>query len=107
MELRFTFFRIAILLALLAGFYFLGGFTNPATLDTADSFNTTKLTKAWLYTVIMFVAGASCVSVVEHEIGLMAPINLKFLYILIGIALMAGGVLWGNTLRQAATQAMG
>ena len=107
MEFRITVVRVAVFAALLVLFYFLGGFANPATLDPEGIFHTARLNRSWFYMIVMFIIGAGCVCFIEHTIGVVAPVSLKFLYVVIGAGLMIGAVMWGNTVRDSIVTALG
>jgi len=60
MELTFIPVRVVSFLVLMGLFALLGGFTFPQIL--ADSgLPTSKLSRAWIYCVLMFIGGAACV----------------------------------------------
>ena len=93
MEIRPTPLRVLLLLILLAGFWWVGGFDLSATLPKGN-----PNSRAMLYRIAMFVIGAGCVTVVEHETGNLDRTSLRWLYILMGIILMAAAVTWTRAL---------
>lgn len=100
MELNFDFRRLLILVACLAGFALMGGFSKPE-IRQDGMHHSTQVHKAWFYCVILFVAGAVSVSVVDHSIGYMDPTNLRPAYIFLGIVLMIASFVWLRSLKQA------
>lgn len=98
MSPEFTPFRIATFVVCIAVFWFLGGFT-PLETELGGEFPIHRKTqKAWFYCILAFTGGAICVSFIEHKIGLMDPVNLRFAYIFFGIGLMVLGILWHQSL---------
>jgi uncharacterized membrane protein len=102
MELNFGLGRLAILAACVGLFVLLGGFSMPELQESADAI---RVGKAWRYCVAMYLAGAVCVSLIDHSVGNLDRTNLRFLYVLLGIALMAGGAWWLHTMKGAVTKA--
>jgi hypothetical protein len=100
MELNFGIGRIAILVILVGAFAAFGGFAQP---ELPEEFSVIRTHKAWSYCVIMFLTGAMCVSLIDHSVGNLDRTNLRFLYVLLGIGLMAGGAWWLHTMKSAAT----
>jgi hypothetical protein len=100
-EIRITAIRAMVFVGFTAVFYWFGGFSNPGFLTEDTLYDGSRLTRAWIYTLAMFFGGAFSVCFIEHEIGILAPINLRFRYVLGGLGLMAGGVIWGQMLHQA------
>ncbi|MCB1206159.1 MAG: hypothetical protein KDN18_18000 [Verrucomicrobiae bacterium] len=93
MEIHFTPLRTGLLVALLATFAFLGGFTPPSAhfgMEVSGS----QINRSWLSCVALFVAGAGMATIVDHWVGLMPPSNLRLLYVVVGILLMAVAILW-------------
>jgi hypothetical protein len=101
MSYNFTLPRLALLAACVIAFFLLGGFARPE-LSESSFLDPVRVNKGWMLCVIMFLAGAGCVSVVDHFVGLMEPSNLRLLYIIIGILLMAGSFVWQRSLKQSA-----
>lgn len=93
-------FRMLILLICLGAFYAFGGFDSPVVSEDAYQ-APAKVKQAWFKCVLMFVAGAVSVSLVDHHVGLFEPTNLRTLYVIIGLALMVGASLWLNALKTA------
>lgn len=93
--------RLGLFIGCLVLFFFLGGFTAPEIADDS-MLQPAKVNRAWMSCVIMFVVGAGCVSLVDHYVGVMEPSNLRLLYIIIGIVLMAGSFVWQRSPKQSA-----
>ena len=74
MEYRLTPLRVLLLLALLAGFWWIGGFDFFAALP-----NGRQDPRGVLYRSAMFVIGAGCVTIVEHEIGTSDRTSIRWL----------------------------
>jgi hypothetical protein len=96
MEFHFSIPRLLLLIALLAIFAAVGGFTPPAVF-----FDIPRVAKAWRYCVLMFISGAACVSVIDHFVGNLERMNIRLLYIIMGIVLMIVSYLWFSGLRSA------
>lgn len=99
MEWNFDFRRVLILVVCLAGFALLGGFKQPVVEDGYHS--QTRVTKAWVACVMMFIGGAVCVSIVDHTVGTMDLTNLRPGYIVMGVLLMGGAIFWDYSAREA------
>ncbi len=97
MEFAFSPLRVGLLLACLAGFAILGGFTPPESHLGYENIPT-KGVRAWLYCVAMFVTGAVSATVVDHWVGIMPPSSLRPLYVIAGVLLMAAFVIWYSSL---------
>lgn len=104
MSFTFTPLRLLILAVCLAAFYFLGGLTPPKV--SPDGYHRpAKVRSAWVRCTAMFVVGAVSVSLVDHRVGLFEPTNLRILYVILGLVLMGGSLLWLNALKQAVASA--
>lgn len=84
MEIRLTSIRVLLLSLLVAGYWWLGGFEAAVNADL----------RGMVYRGILFIIGAGCITVVEHEIGTMERTSLRWLYILLGLLLMTAAVTW-------------
>jgi len=93
MEINVTPIRGVILAVLLVGFFFFGGFDMP------DGVSGRRFTKAWSFCIIMFVVGATKVSIVDHWAGTVERTNLRFFYIILGVILMVVALVWQSMLR--------
>lgn len=93
MEFHFTPLRTGLLVALLAAFALLGGFTPPS-VHFGVEVPGLQINRSWPACVVMFVAGAGMTTIVDHWVGLMPPSNLRLLYVVVGILLMAVAILW-------------
>ncbi|HEY1049111.1 MAG TPA: hypothetical protein VGE39_05125 [Prosthecobacter sp.] len=100
MEFNFEFRRLLLLITLLGGFAWLGGFTPPE-IPPGGIHQPSAVRKAWSYCMLLFVAGAVSVSLVEHTVGHMDPTNLRPAYVLLGVVLMAASITWLRSLKQA------
>ena len=101
MDYNFTIPRLLLLISLLAIFGMLGGFIPPV-LPEETGLSSARVTKAWFYCVLMFLSGAISTSIVDHHVGLIDRINLRLLYIIIGVGLMIGSIVWLRSLRETA-----
>ena len=88
MEFNLSPSRIGLFVACLAFFWLLGGFEFVA--HTDGYHDSRRVAKAWGYCIAMFVAGAGCVSLVDHLVGTLDRSNIRLLYIIVGIVLMVG-----------------
>jgi hypothetical protein len=93
MEVNFTPVRGGILARLLVIFFFLGGFGVPGEVYFR------QFTKAWYLCIAIFLVGAGMVSIVDHWAGTVERSNLRILYIILGVILMAVAILWQSVLR--------
>jgi hypothetical protein len=101
MTYNFGLYRLALFGACVALFFLLGGFDRPQYPE--DSLmSPSQVNKGWMWCVIMFLVGAGSVSLVDHYVGLMEPANLRLVYIIIGVLLMAGAFMWQRSLKQGA-----
>lgn len=92
MEFALSSLRIGALISLLALFGLLGGFGFPE-----DSFR--YLTRAWMGSVLLFVLGAVSATIVDHWVGNLDRSNLRWLYIVLGVLGMGGGLMYQHVLR--------
>ena len=93
MEIRVTPLRVLLLLLLLGGFWLIGGFDLSVTLPKGN-----PNARAMLYRIAMFVIGAGCMTIVEHEVGNLDRTSIRWLYILLGAILMTAAVTWTRAL---------
>jgi len=100
MELNLSLPRLAILIACLGLFWLSGGFDLPGVADAAYH-SPQRVSRAWLYCILMFCGGAVSVSIIDHHVGNIDRSSLRFLYILLGVLLMGGSYLWLRVLREA------
>lgn len=101
MEFNFSIQRLLLLVAFLAIFTTIGGFTPPS-LSPDSMLDPRRVAKAWMYCVLLFISGAACASVVDHFVGTLDRSNIRLLYIIIGVALMIGSTMWIRGLQGAA-----
>jgi hypothetical protein len=100
MEPNFSPPRLAIFAACLAIFWWMGGFSIE--IDPDGIRDPGKVERAWRYCVMLFVAGAACVSLVDHHFGTIERSSLRIVYIIIGVLLMVGSSLWLQGLKRQA-----
>ena len=86
MELTFTPLRVIVFVILLAAFALLGGFAIPEGLPSRG-------VRSWGLSILLFVAGAVSATMVDHWIGNLERSNLRWFYVVIGLAGMAGATL--------------
>lgn len=89
MSLNFSPLRLIILIVCAMVYYFCGGFSFPE----ADA--------AWIRTTLVFGVGAILVSIIDHRIGLMEPVNIRWVYMIVGAALMALSIWWIQGMKAA------
>jgi hypothetical protein len=82
MELKFTPVRIGVLVALLVGYAFWGGFMIPGELST-------PALRRWAPVPLLFVAGAVAATVIDQRIGMLDRLSIRWFYVVIGVAAMA------------------
>ncbi len=99
MEFSFTPKRLLVMAALLGIFALLGGFSNPAYL--AEEYSN-RMTKAWIYVMILFVGGAASASLIDHWVGLIDRSNIRWAYVVLGVIMMASALVWLHVLRASA-----
>ena len=99
MELNFDRTRLLLLAACLAVFALLGGFVPPES-GPEGYHQSAALSRAWVYSMALFVAGAISVSLIEHTVGYMDPTNLRPAYIVLGAGMMIAAVVWLLLLKQ-------
>ncbi|MCF6314302.1 MAG: hypothetical protein L3J39_17775 [Verrucomicrobiales bacterium] len=98
MEFTFTPIRIVIFICLLASFWFLGGFTHPATRLGLAEDAPIYLLRSWGFCMTLFIVGATSATLVEHWVGNLDPTNLQTFYITMGIIAMSVAVIWNHTI---------
>ncbi len=98
MEFILTPIRVAIFTCFLVAFWFLDGFTHPATRLVIDGETPVYLYRTWVLCMALFVAGAGSATLVEHWAGNLDPTNLQVLYIIFGVILMGVAVAWNHAL---------
>lgn len=97
MEFDFSLRRSLLLAALVGAFVLLGGFSAP---EVNEYYDASRVQRAWLLCMALFVGGAISVSVIEHTMGHMDPTNLRPAYVFIGVVLMGASVFWLRTLKE-------
>jgi uncharacterized membrane protein YuzA (DUF378 family) len=93
MELKFTPWRVTVFVTLVVAYAAYGGFAVPPAVPRA-------LMKMWLATLALFLFGAVSATVVDHWIGLMDRSNLRWFYIVVGVAGMAGALVMLHVFRE-------
>ncbi|MEP4077778.1 hypothetical protein [Haloferula sp.] len=86
MELNFNSSRVAVLVILIAAFALLGGFSIPEGMPS-------RMMRTWSLSVLLFAISAISATVVDHWIGNLDRSNLRWFYIVVGVAGMAGAML--------------
>jgi hypothetical protein len=85
-EVSFKWHRICLFLFLLGVFYLLKGFDPIEIFGSILSGRSAIRIK--LGYISIFVIGAFCVSMIDHYYGLFPRLNLRILYVIIGMILM-------------------
>lgn len=49
--------------------------------------------------MLLFCGGAGSATLVDHWVGLMDRVNIRWLYIVLGVLLMGSSVIWLHVLR--------
>ncbi|CAN5565960.1 hypothetical protein BH09VER1_BH09VER1_48310 [soil metagenome] len=97
MNFNFAPLRLLLLALCLGLFAAFGGFSEPhvsAILQGSSA-------DGWLDCILLFIAGAVCVSLIDHRVGLREPTNLRPLYIILGLISMAAALAWLSALKHA------
>lgn len=89
MEFTFTPVRVAVLVLLIAGFWFAGGFHVPSGGG-----------REWIYMIALYLLGAVSTTVVDHWVGNLDRSNLRFMYIVLGILACGGGLMYLHILKE-------
>jgi hypothetical protein len=92
MEFTFTPVRIGILAILLAAFWLADGFELPGA-------GFAYLRRAWLYSMLLFVLGSVCATIVDHWVGNLDRSNLRCLYVVMGVLCMGGAFMYQHVLK--------
>lgn len=100
MELNFNPIRVAILVVLILGFALLGGFSIPEGMPG-------RLMRTWSLSVLLFTASAISATVVDHWLGNLDRSNLRWFYILVGVAGMAGSAMLQHVVNEQVPVAAG
>lgn len=93
MELNFKALRVATLVFLMAGFAVLGGFSLPVDLPS-------PMVRSWALMILLFTVSAISTTVVDHWIGSLERSNLRWFYIVVGIAGMVGALTLMHVLKE-------
>ena len=104
MEFNFSLPRLLLLAGLIGFFWWLGGFTEPH-LGARGDYDLHRVSKAWAYCMLLFLWGAGCVSIVDHYVGNIERMNIRLIYIVLGMTLMIGSLLWIKNLKQVVAAA--
>ncbi|MEZ5325162.1 MAG: hypothetical protein R3F19_08870 [Verrucomicrobiales bacterium] len=84
MSVNFGLRRLLLLVGCIVGFSVFGGFD-------VDWISNQAGARMWAASVLFFLTGSVCVSVIDHETGHMEPrTNLRSAYIVLGVLMMAG-----------------
>lgn len=92
MSLNFAPLRLITLIVCVMAYYLGGAFTLPADGE-------------WIRTSLVFGLGAIAVSLIDHRIGLMEPVNIRWIYMLLGLVLMGVSLWWIQGMKTAASSA--
>ena len=85
--------KLLVFVALLGGFYAFDGFERPA-VSQDDYRSSPRMVRAWLVTVIMFIAGA-VLAIWGNNIAQMVDWDVPDgLYPIIGVLLLLAGLIW-------------
>ena len=103
MEFNFSPTRSVFLIGLVGAFAAWGGFSTPEVDSEAMIVHWRRLSKAWTYCILLFLAGAVSVSVIDHFVGTVDRSSVRLLYIIFGVILMVASIMWQRGLRQAAS----
>ena len=93
MELKFTPWRVGVFLVLVTAYAVHGGFALPGDLSRS-------MMRMWLVTLLLFLASAVSATLVDHWVGLMDRSNLRWFYIVVGIAGMVGALVMLHVFRE-------
>jgi len=90
--------RTSLLLLLVTYFWYMEGFTKPEYISRG--LQEDSVAEAWMRCVLMYLGGAVAATIIDHQVGTMDRTNLRPVYIIVGIALMAGSLLWLDVLKE-------
>lgn len=93
MELKFTPLRVGMLIVLVVAYVVHGGFSVPPEVPR-------QMMKMWVATLALFLTSAVSATVVDHWIGLMDRSNLRWFYVVVGVAGMAGALVMLHVFRE-------
>lgn len=91
MEFHVTPLRAAALIVLIAGFVLLAVLA-PEAAHVAGPGTQRAMGRAIGSAAMTFLAGAVAATLVEHRVGLIDRVNLRYVYIILGVAGMGFGV---------------
>ena len=92
--------KLLLFVALMGGFYAFDGFDRPA-VAREDYRSHTRMARAWIVTVIMFVAGATMTlwgNAIAQHVDWDIPDGL---YPIMGVALLIAGFVWMLMIRDS------
>jgi hypothetical protein len=95
--MKITLPGILIFLFLVVGFFL--WFGGPQRLPQDSILSQSRVTKAWLYCSLLFVAGAGTACFGDKEYGMFPPTSLRWLFIVIGTFIMVATSAWMHSLR--------
>jgi hypothetical protein len=92
MELTFTRWRVTVLVLLVIAYAVHGGFAVP---DVPRA-----MMRMWVVTLLLFLISAVSATVVDHWVGLLDRSNLRWFYIVVGVAGMVGALVMLHVFRE-------
>lgn len=99
MELNLELRRLLLFVGLLGAFAFFGGFIPP---DVPEGYHDLiRVNKGWRNAVVLFLAGAVSVALIDHSVGTLDRTNLRVLYVILGLGLMLLGVILVHSVRES------
>lgn len=98
--MKITLPAILIFLVIVIGFFL--WFGGPQRLPADSILSQRRVTKAWLYCSLLFVAGAGTSCFGDKEYGMFPPTSLRWLFIIFGAFIMVVSAIWMHSLRTAA-----
>jgi hypothetical protein len=78
--------RILVFIALLGGFWALGGFVSPQVSPQVSVKQDPR--PIWALAIVLYIVGAGVAVWADKTIGVLQPVSLRPLYVILGIALM-------------------
>jgi hypothetical protein len=95
--MKITVLRILCFVVLVSAFFAYFGFDIPE-----RGRSVTRIDDSWFYCAALFVVGAGCASFGDQEIGMFPPTSLRWLYVVVGVIIMAASAAWMTSIDQIA-----
>ena len=98
LELYMKISVIGIVIFLVLGIAFFAWFGGPPSVPADSYLSHRGTTRAWFYCSILFLTGAGTACFGDKEYGMFPPTSLRWLFIVLGVFIMAASAAWMHSL---------